>query len=289
MLTSPSKRFGGWSGLVTDEDARRILAVSDQGDWLMADLAYRDGRPIGLANAVLDGIAGLGGRALDGRDVDAESVTLLDGTLSRGTVLISFERNHRIGLFPIGSSGLAPATGYVKLPAALRHVVSYNKGIEAVTVIRGGPQQGSIIAFAEEGYDARRNHTGWLWPGGTAGEPSPLSLTNIADFAVTDIASLADGGLIVLERKFRLLEGVRLRLRFIAAAAVRPGALLEGEVLLEADGGYEIDNMEGLAVSRDTRGQPLLTIISDNNFNEVLQRTILLQFALAAEAPGGTK
>ena len=39
--------------------------------------------------------------------------------------------------------------------------------------------------------------------------------------------------------------------------------------------------MEGLAVSRGRGGETLLTLISDNNFNTVLQRTIILQFALA--------
>lgn len=289
LLASQDESFGGWSGLVMDDSGRRMLAISDRGDWLLGDLVHSGGRPNGIENATMGAIAGLDGRPLRGRDSDAESVALLEGTLTRGAVLISFERNHRIGRFPIGPRGLEPPTGYLRLPADLGRVVASNRGIEAVGVLRGGPLAGGIIAFAEEGYDASRNHTGWLWPGGASSEPVPIGLTNIADFAVTDVASLQDGSLLVLERKFRWLEGVKMRLRHVPAAAIRPGALLEGEVLVEAGAGYEIDNMEGIAVSHDARGQPLLTLISDNNFNDVLQRTILLQLALGPQTPVGPK
>jgi hypothetical protein len=55
--------------------------------------------------------------------------------------------------------------------------------------------------------------------------------------------------------------------------------MLDGDVLIEADLGFEIDNMEGLAVHQDG-GQTILTLISDDNFS-FIQRTILLEFALA--------
>jgi hypothetical protein len=75
-----------------------------------------------------------------------------------------------------------------------------------------------------------------------------------------------------------------MRLRLLPAADVKPGTVLDGEVLLEADIGYEIDNMEGLAVHRGPRGETVLTLISDNNFNNFLQRTLLVQFELGPAA-----
>ena len=280
VLASAEHQFGGWSGLTLDETGRRMLAISDEGSWLTVDLVYDGTRPKALQNATLGAIVGFGGRPLDRkRDLDAESVTLLDGTLTRGTVLISFERNHRIGRFAITERGLQPPTGYLKLPAEARRMRA-NAGIEACGVIHGGALKGSVIAFAEELHDANRNHTGWLWPGGPAGEPQRLGLVNYADFAITDVSSLADGSLIILERKFRWTEGVQMRLRLVKAATVKPGALLDGEVLLEANMGYDIDNMEGLALHRGPRGETVLTLLSDDNFNHFLQRTILLQFTL---------
>ena len=279
-LTSATREFGGWSGLAIAEDGRKFIAVSDQGSWLTAELVYDGTKPQTVRGAVLGSIPGAGGKPLDRkRDADAEAITLLDGTLTRGTVLVSFERNHRIGRYPVSERGLGPPLGFLKLPAEARRMRA-NAGFEAVGVIRGGAMKGSVIAFAEELHDPRRNHTGWIWPGGIGGEPQRLGLVNIGDFAITDVASLPDGSLIVLERRFRWLEGVQMRLRLVKAATVRPGALLDGEVLLQADMAYQIDNMECLGLHRGLRGETILTLMSDDNFNHFLQRTLLLQFAL---------
>ena len=51
-------------------------------------------------------------------------------------------------------------------------------------------------------------------------------------------------------------------------------------MLFDADGSYNIDNMEGVAVHRNGDGATILTLISDDNFS-FFQRTLLLQFALA--------
>ena len=60
------------------------------------------------------------------------------------------------------------------------------------------------------------------------------------------------------------------------------GARLDGEVLLDAGMTSQIDNMEGLAVSEDEDGRTILTLVSDDNYS-VLQRTLILQFALAGD------
>ena len=49
---------------------------------------------------------------------------------------------------------------------------------------------------------------------------------------------------------------------------------------MRADLRYQIDNMEGMALHTDARGRKILTLISDNNFNALLQRTLVLQFEL---------
>jgi hypothetical protein len=89
----------------------------------------------------------------------------------------------------------------------------------------------------------------------------------------------------VLERNFikrSLKLGIRLRL--IAADAVKPGARLDGEVLLDADTRYAIDNFEAMAVSRNEADETLITLMSDDNFN-FFQSTMLAQFALSLENP----
>jgi hypothetical protein len=99
-------------------------------------------------------------------------------------------------------------------------------------------------------------------------------------YDVTDLAFLPDGDLLLLERRFALLGGLGCRLRRMNAAAIAPGARVDGEILYESDGSHQIDNMEGLSVHREGR-EIVVTLVSDNNFNTSLQRTLLLEFALA--------
>ena len=51
VLSSPSRHFGGWSGLAMDADGKSLVAVSDVGVWLTADLAYDGNRPAKLERA----------------------------------------------------------------------------------------------------------------------------------------------------------------------------------------------------------------------------------------------
>jgi len=65
----------------------------------------------------------------------------------------------------------------------------------------------------------------------------------------------------------------------LAASKIGKGKLAEPETQLEVKVPfYAIDNMEGLAVcERD--GELRVNVLSDNNFNTELQRTLLLQFS----------
>ena len=280
VLTAPSRDFGGWSGLVMDAGGRNLLSVSDGGSWLTADIAYEGERPARITNARLGPLLAADGRSLRGkREQDAESVALLDGSLARGTLLIGFERAHRIGRFEIRDREVRAPVGYLRLPPeAMR--MQPNQGIEAVTVLQAGPLRGSVVAFAERFTRGSGYHTGWIW---IRGEPHRIQLQDIDGFNITDAAGLPDGGLLILERYFRWTEGVKLRIRRLAPGEIAPGARLTGRTLLEADSSYEIDNMEGLAVHRGARGETVVSLISDDNFNSLLQRTIFLQFALASE------
>ncbi|MEZ5850279.1 MAG: esterase-like activity of phytase family protein [Hyphomicrobiaceae bacterium] len=280
VLTSPARAFGGFSGLTVDKDGKHFLAISDEGAWLSAAISYDGDTPVSIAEARLGPIQGLGGRQLDRKkDVDGESIALLDGDFRRGTVLIGFERNHRIGRFPVRDGIIGAPLGYLKLPAEARRM-RRNKGFEAVTVLVAGRYKGSVVAFSERYPGSPHTHTGWIWTGGA---PRKLTLPDIGGFELTDAASLRDGSLLLLERRFRWTEGVKMRIRRFTADSIRPGHVMEGKVLIEADLGSDIDNMEGLAVHYDGTGRPVLTLISDDNFNQFLQRTILLQFTLTEE------
>lgn len=276
-LSSPSAYFGGFSGLAVAPDGGSLVAVSDAGFWLRAHISYgKDGAPVGLSKAEVGPMRALSGRRLDGvRETDAEGIVLTSGSPYAGEALITFERLHRVGVFPMTKDGVAKPKRYLKLPKYIKGLHD-NRGIEAVTLLRGGRHNGAALIFAEGRRDARGHMRGWLLKGGGSQE---IFLTRSDDFDVTDVAGLPDGGLLVLERYFSWVRGVRMRLRHVPAKEVRAGKVMRGEVLVAATGRQRIDNMEGLAVHRDKTGATIVTLISDDNF-KFFQSTILLQFEL---------
>lgn len=281
VLTSKSPHFGGLSGIALARDGRRLFAVTDRGAWLSARLAY-DGRDLRrLENVRMGALLSRKGRKLKKKSkADAEAIDLLPGKGARRTALIAFERRHRVGLFPVSAKGVGAPIKFLPLPPAIK-TSKKNKGMEAAVFLTKGWLRGSVLAFAERNLDKAGNLRGWLIGGRRPGE---LSLKRRKGFDITDAAELPGGDVVVLERRFRLAEGVKMRLRRIRAKDIRPGALLDGEILLEADGRLQIDNMEGLAVHKSRRGETVLTLISDDNF-QFLQRTLLMQFTLPPENP----
>jgi hypothetical protein len=278
VLSSPSEHFGGLSDLVMDADGKRLLAVSDRGAWLSATIEYgKGGAPAAVTRARMGPLMALKGRSLTSkRQQDAESIALVEGTLERGTVLIGFERMHRIGRFEVRGGEVQAPSGYQRLAPEAGRMAS-NQGLEALTVLQAGPFKGSSVGFAERLTRGSGYHTGWIWIGG---QPQRLQLRDIDEFNITGAAGLPDGGLLVLERFFRWSVGVKMRIRRLAPAEVKPGAKLSGHVVFEGDRSYEIDNMEGIAVHRGGRGETVVTLVSDDNFNRMLQRTVFLQFTL---------
>ncbi len=288
-LYSSFKHFGGLSGLVIEPDGTGLLAVTDVGNWFSAEITYDGERPTGLARCRMGPLLDSKGHPLqDKKQQDAESVTLLEGSLSKGKVLIGFERNHRLATYPVVGRGISGSTeGELAPPADVKRIPR-NQGFEAVAVLAAGRHKGAVIAFAERFTRGSGYHTGWLWLGG-GGEPQKLQLKDIDGFDITDAASLDNGDLLVLERRFRWTEGVQMRLRRLASSEIVPGARVTGEILMHADGDYHIDNMEGVAVHRDRQGRQVVTLISDDNFNHFLQRTLLLQFTLADKGRSATR
>jgi len=275
-LSSASEQFGGWSGLALDNNGRGFVAVSDAGAWMSGRISYSEaGRPRGLEVTRVGPLKALNNKTLRRRrDRDAEAVELVSGTTRKGRLLIAFEGNHRIGRFDIGRRGLSAPRSYVR-PDRSERVMRGSKGFEAMTVLRAGKYRGSILAISERMHDAGKNHTGWIW---SRGKARRFNIKDLGGFDITDAATLPDGGVLLLERRFRWLEGVKMRVRHIGAGELNIGVTVTGRVLLDANMSQEIDNMEGLAVHPAKGGGLVLTMISDDNFNRMLQRTLLLQF-----------
>lgn len=277
VLSSENKNFGGFSGLVLNAGGNRMIAVSDRGWWLQAELAYKDGMLTGLGGAVMNELLKPSGQPYTAKhNRDSESIISYTlGDLSH--LIVSFERRHRLVQYRARGNGLKGRSRALYQLKSFREL-SYNKGLEAIARFgRGTGLAGSIIAIGERSLDANGNHRAWLLNGRSI---KRLAIKRRDEFEITDAAALPGGDLLILERSITLLGGPRFGIRRIKNAGIRPGAVLDGEVLIDADLRHTIDNMEGLALHRHDNGELRLTLISDDNFS-VIQRTLLLQFAIS--------
>lgn len=270
MMTANSPNFGGWSDLHVSPDGKQLTSISDEGAWLTANIEY-DGEAnlAGLSNARIGQLHGLDGRLIASKaEADAEAMAQLPD----GSWLVAFERNHRIWRYSTLTATPVPFEG----PADIGRQPS-NGGIEAMTA----PGDGRVIAISEE-YSLRPDTVvGWIGTPGAGGryQWTSFSYATIPDFRPTAIARMPDGSYAVLERAFDFARGVRVRVMRFPASQLVAGGTVQAEELARLASPYAVDNLEGMAVTKGMRGETLLWLISDDNFNP-LQRNILLLFEL---------
>jgi len=280
-LRADSAHFGGFSGLLVSDDGRSLIALSDRGSWLTAELVHDDdGRLIGMERADI-----APARRPPGRAFDPEALMFRP---RENDLLITSERNHRLIAYelPQTRSRSTPYRYNAHELARFRPSVleaprdfanlGKNEGIEALVQLTDG----RLFALEEGGENpADTPARGWLI--GSKDKVERLTLTRSVRFRPTDAALLPNGDVLVLERRYTALGGVAARLRVLEQEALVAGAELQGEVIAELVPPVSVDNMEGLAVRQDGN-RTIVTLISDDNFNQ-WQRTILLQFELRPE------
>lgn len=270
-LSSPDERFGGYSGMAISPDGSGLLAVSDRGSWLRASLAYENDRLKGLSDATIVPLLDAGGKALRGHWRDAEAIAApLAG--QEAPLLVSFERRHRIWAYAPEALG-NPARPVEDLPGLTE--ADFNGGLEALTYL----PDGGLLAITEYTRKTDGHVIGWhRRPDGTDRD---VSLILPDEWGLTDLAVLPDGDLLALERWYKPINDLRIRLRRLPASGLEtPGVPLDGPVIAEFAGGYLMDNMEAMDVRQTADGTVMIYLLSDDNFNP-LQRTLLMMFALA--------
>ena len=274
-LTSSHKAFGGISAIRVAPDGARFIAVSDKGLWLRGRIVYDGKRPAGIAEAEMAPLLGADGKPLAVHGwFDTESIAEDDGTL-----YVGIERVEQIVRFDYGRDGLLARGRPILVPPDFK-TLTYNKSLECLVFVpKGMPLAGTLITVTEGSFDHDGNHRSFLLKGDKV---ERFSVKRSDEFEVSDCAILPSADLLLLERRFTLMRGAAMRIRRVPLAGIKSGAVVDGRVLIEADLGYQIDNMEGLAVHRTAQGEVVLTLVSDNNF-AAIQRNILLQFTLIGE------
>lgn len=265
------RAFGGLSDLHVTPDNRTLTAISDEGAWLVATPRFdAQGTLVGLGEARMGQLRGLDGRPIASKpDADAEAFARLPD----GSWLVAFERRHRLWRYP--SLGATPLP--VEGPADIGRQPG-NGGIEALTALADG----TVIAISEEYSRQPETVMGWIGKPDGSGRYAwrSFSYATIPDYKPTALTVLPDGSFATLERAFDMVRGVRVRVMRFEANRLAADATVRPEELARLASPYAVDNLEGLAATRGAKGETLLWLISDDNFNP-LQRNILMLFELA--------
>jgi len=276
-LSSPGSQLGAMSAIRLSEDRNHFLGVMDTGNWY-AGRFERD--PNGVLTGVTDfsvsPILDAGGLASGQKwKFDAEGLAL------RGEeALVSFERQSRVDVYPAKAPGNSRPTGSLPVLIPLNELRN-NRGLEAVMVApAASPLAGEVVVVSEKSL----NDSGDIYAAVLTGPMKGVFFVKRhAPFDVTDGDFLPNGDLLLLERRFSIAQGVGMRIRRIDGSRIGPGNLVDGPVLLEADFGEQIDNMEGLDVSTDEQGQVFVTLVSDDNYS-ILQRNLVLEFRILSDS-----
>ena len=276
VFSSDNEKLGGLSGIRVLESGMRFLAISDEGAWLSGDIIRDEkGKITGIGNAQIKKLRNTKGKKITSkRKGDAEGLEIFGDT-----ALVSFERKSRIYSYKIKNGGLKnkakkfrPSIEQIKLPN--------NNGLEAISVLQQPSTSklstARIAVFSENSLDKNGNIRGFVGEGNKWEE---FSVKEFGGYKITDATLLPDDSLLILERQFAISTGPQIRIRRLQAANIVGGALLDGEIIFEADIRHQIDNLEGISSWVNDQGQLMLTMISDNNFS-FLQRNVLLEFEL---------
>ena len=265
-LKSKDKRFGGLSGLAIGTDSK-LYAVSDNGFWLAAKMEMDSkGALLNLVDWRIAPILTTTKTPVTGRLRDAEALA----RARDGSFLVAFEDVHRIWRYSAPPNTFDSTPSPVQIPSVIARAPS-NGGIEGLTVL----SDGRLLILTEEFVNPDGSFKGWLVASGQFAE---LSYVPADGFRVTDCAALDNGDVLVLERRYVPFGILSARLALVKAHAIQPGAKLVGRELLKLEQPLAVENFEGMAVQRISKGT-MIFIVSDDNYSS-FQQTLLLQFLL---------
>lgn len=276
QLRSTDPQFGGVSGLRAGRDSR-FLAVTDTGNWFAFTTVERDGQLVGVRNTWLLPILQPDRKPVMSKpDGDAEA---LEWDPETGDATVVYEQDHRLAHF----SGIdaADPKSVARAPDGIERLTVMagwpaNGGGEAVAVLPGGAR----LVISETARGPQRTRTALLTE---AGKTRVIEIEGIDNHAPTDAIALDATRVLILQRRFTMLEGQGAALSLVDLAPVlggkgAEGTVLRADTLAQWEPPLTLDNMEGLAIRREGR-RTFLYIVSDDNLN-ALQRTVLMKFEL---------
>lgn len=271
--SSPDRLVGAVSAIRFRPDGTHFVAVLDTGHWMTGAIRRNEeGALSGLAEVQVSSMLNA-----EGRDENAKWMMDAEGlALAPGAAIVSYEQRHRVDVYPDPGFERSAPKGSYPIPFP-RSELSTNRGFETLVVAPAdGPLAGAPLIVAERSLDAHGNLLAAILDGPMRGS---FTVVRNDPWDATDGAFLPNGDLLLLERRFRLADGIGMRIRRIKGADIRPGAVVDGEVLIDADMSHQIDNMEGIDVLQMPDGDIRIIVVSDDN-HSILQRNLMLEFRL---------
>ncbi|PZM09498.1 esterase-like activity of phytase family protein [Rhizobium tubonense] len=272
-LSSGNDLFGAASAIRFRPDHQHFVSVLDTGHWWTGAIERGDdGRLKGISDATITPMIDRFGMTHEGKGaMDAEGLAL------RGdSVLVSYEQDHRVDIYPDPGFETASPTGSIPI-LMRRSELRGNQSLEALMIApAGSPLAGAAVLVTERSLDRDGNMLAAVLDGPRKGR---FTVRHYDDFDVSDGVFLPDGDLLLMERRFDLAHGIGMRLRRIAGGDIKPGALVDGKVIFEANADDQIDNMEGIDAFRAEDGTIHVIMVSDDN-HSILQRSLMLEFRL---------
>ncbi|MEX0284173.1 MAG: esterase-like activity of phytase family protein [Paracoccaceae bacterium] len=259
--------FGGFSSIDLLPNGQDFVATTDRGSLVFGRLD-RDGDQITSVSAQkrFELVRGKDD-PLAGQRGDAEGITLTKD----GGVCVSFEYTHRVGCFATPDSD--PVV-YADIPAFSEP--HPNSVLESLAI----DPQGRLVVIPENAPSLDHDFPVFRWQNGTW--QAVFDIPRIGGFLPVGADFGPDGRLYVLEREFGSI-GFRSRVRSWDVSRDRADAEI---VHLETF--YLVhSNLEGLSVWRDDMGRTRLTMISDDNFLDLL-RTEIVEYVLPPLAIGAS-
>ena len=252
--------FGGFSGIEVSEDGQDFTLLNDKAKLVTAHVERgAEERIIAVLSQPPTHLRNADGKPLSTRFDDTEGLAIGP----HGTVYVASESPPSALRYdtPKGSARPLPR------PRAFWHAYR-NKSFEALAMSPAG----ELVMLSELPSVPRDPMRVWTWR--NANWHSEHSYPQSDGFMPVGADFGPDGRLYVLERKFARI-GFKSRLRRFDWGK---GALTQGTTLLETAVATH-DNLEGVAIWRDSQKALRATMISDDNFLWI-QRTEIVEYRL---------
>ena len=233
--------------------------MGDGAQIVRGQIHRRDGVIDGLRKWEFTSLRGTTGGRMERPFRDSEGLAIA----ADGTAYVSFEWMHRVWSYPDIEGPARPLPLHRDFGG-----FAGNAGLEALAIDAGG----TLYALPDRSGGLTEPFPVYRYRDGTWDKP--CSIERRGEFLPVGADFGPDGLFYLLERRFLGVFGLQSRVRRF---------LIEGDTIGQEQTLFETapwthDNLEGIAVWRDSEGFIRLTMISDDNGRAPLQRTEFVEY-----------